>query len=334
MPMTSGADGGEPTWSAEPTNRERARIRRDVLSGSARLWRELPWRETRDPWRVLVSEVMLQQTQAPRVVEPFGRFVARFPAPVDCADAGAAEVVRAWAGLGYNRRALNLHRAALAIVERHDGRVPDQLGALLDLPGVGPYTARAVLAFAYGYPIGVVDTNVLRVLARAVAGRPLGTRAAQRLADRLVPSKDAWRFNQALFDLGAGCCTARSPRCGTCPLARRCRWHAARSVGVRALGPVGSPGRLAPDIGDVPDAAAAAAADPAAVGRRRQSTFAGSDRQGRGRLVCALRAAPLHSSALARASGWPDDPARALRVAAALVEDGLACWRGGTLALA
>lgn len=314
MQTTSGAEGGEPIGSAEPTSRELARIRRDLLRGSARLWRDLPWRTTRDPWRVLVSEVMLQQTQAPRVVEPFGRFVAAFPTPAHCADAGAAEVVRAWSGLGYNRRALNLHRAALAIVERHGGRVPDELGALLELPGVGPYTARAVLAFAYERPIGVVDTNVLRVLARAVAGRPLATRPAQSLADRLVPTRDAWRFNQALFDVGAGCCRARAPRCGTCPLTGCCRWRAASAVEVAASGAV------------VPD--------PAAAGRRRQSTFAGSDRQGRGRLVGALRAAPVHSSALALASGWPDDPDRALRIAAALVQEGLACWRDGTLALA
>ncbi len=285
---------------------ELERVRGAVLRAAPDLWRDLPWRETRDPWFVLVSEVMLQQTQAPRVVEPFRRFVARFPTPAACADAGAAEVVRAWAGLGYNRRALNLHRTAVVLVERHLGRVPDDLDALLDLPGIGPYTARAVLAFAYGHATGVVDTNVARVLARAVAGRPLGKVEAQRLADRLVPTGHPWQFNQAMFDLGARCCTARAPRCEACPLAAGCKW---------AGDPVGS-------------------ADPAAAYRRRQAAFAGSDRQGRGRLVAALRRAPVAERALADAAGWPDDEPRALRIAGALVDEGIACWQERFLALA
>jgi A/G-specific adenine glycosylase len=301
--MTSGADvAAQP----EPAGPELERVRRAVLDGADRLWRDLPWRRTRDPWLVLVSEVMLQQTQAPRVVEPFGRFATRFPTPAACAAAGAADVVRAWAGLGYNRRALNLHRTSVVLVERHGGRVPADLDALEDLPGVGPYTARAVLAFGHGRGIGVVDTNVVRVLSRAVAGRPLCGKDAQRLADRLVPGRDAWRFNQAMFDLGACCCTARAPRCGACPLAASCRW-------------VGS---------------GAAATDPAAAGRRRRGAFAGSDRQGRGRLVAALRLAPVSAPALPGAAGWPDDEPRAMRIAAALVDEGIACWRGDALALA
>jgi A/G-specific adenine glycosylase len=300
--MMSGAD---PAPVAGVADRELERVRRAVLAGAASLWRDLPWRVTRDPWLVLVSEVMLQQTQVPRVVEPFGRFAARFPTPAACAAAGAGEVVRAWAGLGYNRRALNLHRTSVVLVERHGGCVPADLGALEGLPGVGPYTARAVLAFGHGRAVGVVDTNVSRVLARAVAGRPLSRAGAQRLADRLVPARDAWRFNQALFDLGARCCKARDPRCGACPLAARCRWARA--------------GRADPD--------------PAATGRRRQGVFAGSDRQGRGRLVAALRLAPVAVPALPGAAGWPDDGHRAQRVAAALVEEGIARWHGDVLAL-
>ncbi len=276
-----------------------------MLGAAADVWRDLPWRATRDPWLVLVSEVMLQQTQASRVVAPFTRFTARFPTAAACAAAGTAEVVRAWAGLGYNRRAVDLHRCAVLLVERHGGRVPDELGALLELPGVGRYTARAVLVFAYGHAIGVVDTNVWRVLARAVAGRPLGPGEAQRLADRLVPTWDAWLFNQAMFDLGARCCTAHDPRCGTCPLVGRCRW-----------------------------AGAAGRTDPAVASRRRQGAFAGSDREGRGRLVGALRLASVPVPALPLAAGWPDDEARALRVARALVDEGLARWREGALALA
>lgn len=281
-------------------------LRRAVLDASDGLWRDLPWRHTRDPWRVLVSEVMLQQTQVSRVVEPYRTFVGLFPTPAVCAEAGAAAVVRAWAGLGYNRRAVNLHRAAVAIVERHGGVVPSELESLRALPGVGEYTARAVLAFAFEVPIGVVDTNVVRVLARAVAARPLRPAEAQALADRLVPHEDPWRFNQSLFDLGAQVCTAQRPRCTGCPLRRRCGWA-----------------RAGADV-----------ADPAAK-TRRQPAFDGSDRQGRGRLVAALRSAPVHArpEQLAHAAGWPGDPVRARRAADALVADGIARWEEGSLHL-
>jgi A/G-specific adenine glycosylase len=284
-------------------------LRRALLAGADELWRDLPWRSTRDPWHVLVSEVMLQQTQAGRVVAPYRRFVERFPTARHCAIAGAPEVVRAWAGLGYNGRAVRLHRAAVAIDERHGGDVPDELPALLALPGVGEYTARAVLAFAWEAAVGVVDTNVARVLARAVAGRPLRAKEAQALADRLVPAAGSWRFNQALFDLGAQRCTARRPACATCPLERRCWWVAG--------------GRAEPD----PAIGSAATTRP-------QAPFAGSDRQGRGRLVAALRAGPVAADAVADAAGWPDDGPRAGRVAAALVGEGIAAWAGGRLELA
>ncbi len=259
---------------------------------------------------------MLQQTQASRVVEPFTRFISRFPTAAVCAAAGSADVVRAWAGLGYNRRALNLHKTAVLVVERHGGRVPDRLEALVGFPGVGPYTARAVLALAYGRPIGVVDTNVARVLSRAVAGHPLNPREAQRLADRLVPIPDAWRFNQALFDLGARVCTARAPRCGGCPLASRCRWRKSTAAA------------------SADGAATDSVVDPAADRSRRQPAFAGSDREGRGRLVDALRTAAVPEGGLAAATGWPEDEVRAFRIANALVDEGLACWHGEKLALA
>ncbi|MDQ4096894.1 MAG: A/G-specific adenine glycosylase, partial [Actinomycetota bacterium] len=187
----------------------------------------LPWRRTRDPWAVLVSEVMLQQTQVRRVVPVFTRFMERFPTATHCAEAPVGEEVRAWGGLGYNRRAVNLHRSASAMVTRHGGRVPSDLTGLLALPGVGPYTARAVLAFAYEDDVGVLDTNSSRVLARAVASGPLGRRAAQRLADALVPAGRSWEWNSALLDLGATVCTASAPRCTDCPVAEAaaCGWR-------------------------------------------------------------------------------------------------------------
>jgi A/G-specific adenine glycosylase len=252
---------------------------------------------------------MLQQTQAARVVDPYRRFVARFPDPAACAAAGPAEVVRAWAGLGYNRRAVNLHRAAAAVVDRHGGTLPSELTSLRALPGVGPYTARAVLAFAFEIDTGVVDTNVARLLARAVAGHPLGAGASQAMADALVPAGRSWDFNQALFDLGARHCTARRPDCGTCPLRRSCRWARA--------------GRPEPD----PAAASALTARP-------QPAFEGSERQGRGRLVAALRRGPVPAAGLARAAGWAGDPVRARRAAEALVADGIAAWDRAALVLA
>ncbi|MEQ1785889.1 MAG: A/G-specific adenine glycosylase, partial [Acidimicrobiales bacterium] len=183
--------------------------------------RDLPWRRTRDPWAVLVCEVMAQQTQVARVAERWAPFLERFPTPTALAEAPVAEVVRAWAGLGYNRRARDLHRCAQQVVDRHRGQLPAALDELLALPGIGPYTARAVLAFAFERDHGVVDTNSARVLARW-AGRPLRVREAQAAADEVVPPGRAWMWNQAMLDLGAMVCTRRHPRCDECPTRRSC----------------------------------------------------------------------------------------------------------------
>ncbi len=269
---------------------------------------DLPWRLTRDPWAVLVSEVMAQQTQLARVVPAYQAFVARFPDAASCAAAPVGEVLRRWAGLGYNRRARSLHLAATAVVRDHGGVVPATLAELRALPGVGPYTARAVLAFAFEADVGVLDTNAGRVLARAVAGRRLGVREAQVLADALVPPGRAWSCNQALLDVGSLVCTSRRPRCDDCPLAARCAWRAA--------------GWPQPD----PAQRSAGVSAP-------QSAFDGSDRQGRGRLVAALRRAPVRQADVAAAAGWPDDPERAAGVAEALVAEGLAVRRGDRLEL-
>ena len=259
--------------------------------------RDLPWRRTRDPWAILVAEFCCQQTQAVRAVAAYERCLERFPTPAACAAAPLRDVLEAWRGLGYYRRARALHDTAVAIVQRHDGAVPDDLDALRRLPGIGPYTARAILAFAFERDVAVVDTNVARVLARAVANRPLTASEAQRLADSLVPAGRGWAHNQAMLDLGALSCTPVA-RCATCPVRPSCRWH--RS------------GQGEPDP-----------ARRTAFSSRPQASFRGSDREGRGRLLHAALDAPVAAGALAAAAGWPGDPARARRVADEMVAEGL-----------
>ncbi len=269
-----------------------------LLEWSERTRRDLPWRRTRDPWAVLVSELMLQQTQVARVVPKYAAFLEHFPTVAACASASPGDVVRMWAGLGYNRRALNLHRTAVVCVEMHAGALPSTIAELLTLPGIGPYTARAVLAFAHEADVGVLDTNAARVLART-AGERLGLRDAQERADAAVPPGRGWAWNQAMLDLGATICTKRVARCPACPLQASCGWNL-----------LGCP---------EPDPAEGSAGTSG-----RQSTFAGSDRQGRGRLVDALRSGPVLPVTLAAVMGWSDDGARAERVALTLVHDGLA----------
>lgn len=265
--------------------------------------RDLPWRQTRDPWAVLVCEVMAQQTQVARVAERWGPFLERFPTPATCATAPVADVLHEWSGLGHNRRALALHRCATAVVEGHDGCLPATLPELLALPGVGPYTARAVLAFAFELDASVVDTNTARVLARW-RGRRLTAREAQADADAALPPGQSWAWNQALLDLGGTVCRRRAPVCDRCPVPSGCAWQRA--------------GRPEPDP-----------ADGSAGVSGGQSRFEGSDRQGRGRLVEALRARAVASGELAAVMGWPDDPLRAGRVAATLLGDGLVIRDGG-----
>ena len=275
-------------------------IQRAVLRWGEPRLRDLPWRQTRDPWAILVAETMLQQTQVARVVDRYGEFLSCFPTTTVCAAAPVGDVLRAWAGLGYNRRAVKLHAAATMVEGAWHGVWKRDVARLRALPGVGPYTARAILAFAFESPVAVVDTNVARVLART-AGRTLGTAEVQAAADVWAAGVDPWSWNQIVLDLGATVCTARRPSCDECPLAaaNACAWHAG--------------GRADPDP----------AVGSAGVSGG-QSRFVGSDRQGRGRLVDALRDAPVKVAALAAAMGWPDDNERAERVAATLVRDGVA----------
>nr|WP_297423085.1 A/G-specific adenine glycosylase [uncultured Actinotalea sp.] len=269
--------------------------------------RDLPWRAPdRTPWGVLVSEVMLQQTPVVRVEPAWRRWMSRWPTPADLAEESTAEVLRAWDRLGYPRRALRLQQCARAVVEQHDGELPRTEEELLALPGIGTYTAAAVMAFAYGRRAVVVDTNVRRVLSRALAGEALPppslTRTELRDAGAVVPDDDAGasRWNAAVMELGALVCTARSPRCDACPVAAQCAWLAA-----------GRP------------------ADALAAVRRRQA-WHGTDRHVRGRLMAALRAADhlVPGTALRRAVAEPDE-AQYDRCLAGLVTDGLVEQRPG-----
>ncbi len=260
--------------------------------------RDLPWRRAdASAWSVLVSELMLQQTPVARVLPVWEAWLEQWPTPAALAEAGAGAAVRAWGRLGYPRRALRLHAAATAIVERHGGKVPDSHAALLALPGVGDYTAAAVASFAFGQRHVVLDTNVRRVLARVLSGEELPpvnvTRAERERAAALLPDDPAtaatWAV--AVMELGALVCTAGSPACSSCPVAGLCRWWAA-----------GHPAYDGPP--------------------RRGQRYAGTDRQCRGRLLGVLRDdhGPVHRSRLE--ATWSPAEQRE-RCLAGLVADGL-----------
>ncbi|MFM8600590.1 MAG: A/G-specific adenine glycosylase [Actinomycetota bacterium] len=270
--------------------------------------RDLPWRRTRDPWAVLVSEFMLQQTSVARVLPKYGAFMHAFPLPGRLASAPLGEALQLWQGLGYPRRCRNLRDAAAVIVGEHGGDVPSTLEGLLALPGVGQYTARAVLAFAHGADAAVVDTNVSRVLSR-LDNSPMNARRLQARADALVPQGQAWEWNQVMMDLGARVCTARSPSCASCPVARQCLWRAASRDG-------------APD--PAPSSAGAS---------RPQARFEGSDRQARGNAMRALAAGCLGEADVIAAMGLTHDDARARRLVDDLVREGLAARDGGVFRL-
>jgi A/G-specific adenine glycosylase len=187
--------------------------------------RDLAFRRTSDPYAVLVSEAMAQQTQAERAAAYWERFMTRFPTVETLAAATPADVLREWQGLGYNRRALALWRAACVIRDEHGGQVPDDIEALERLPGVGPYTARAIAAIAFGQPVGAVDVNVRRVLGRIIAGpHGLPEIATQAAADRAAATADPASWTHAVMDLGASVCRPRRPRCDSCPVRTWCRY--------------------------------------------------------------------------------------------------------------
>jgi A/G-specific adenine glycosylase len=261
--------------------------------------RDLPWRRPdTSPWGVLVSEFMLQQTPVARVEPVWQQWMSSWPTPSALAAASRADVLRAWGKLGYPRRALRLHAAAASITELHADLVPSDVDELEALPGVGSYTARAVVAFGYGRRAPVVDTNVRRVVARAVHGvgdaGPSRVRADLADVDALLPVADAAAatVSAGLMELGAVLCTARSPRCGSCPLLAVCAWQAA-----------GRPDYAGP--------------------RKPVQGFAGTDRQVRGRLLDVLRGAPAPVPRAALDAVW-SDAAQRDRCLHSLLVDGLA----------
>lgn len=283
---------GRSSRTRQPGVRGMPMIDSDALAGEVLGWgvprlRDLPWRAHRDPWIILVAEVMLQQTQVDRVIPKWREFIGLFPDPAACAAAPLGDVLRCWHGLGYPRRARYLHEAAGRVVEL--GAFPDTLEGLLSLSGVGAYTARALLAFAFEREAAVVDTNTARILAR-VSGERLSPSRAQYLAESLVPSGDAWRWNQVFMDLGAEICRP-NPQCETCPISQRCEWRRRGNTG--------------------PDPA-----EGSAGVSRRQTRFEGSDRQVRGRIMDRLVRGACGEPELVNAAGC--DPERLRRLVDAL----------------
>jgi A/G-specific adenine glycosylase len=296
-----------------------------ILSWYDAVRRDLPWRRTRDPYRILVSEVMLQQTQVARVVPYYEAFLARFPDEVALGGAPTADVLRLWSGLGYNRRALALQACARAVAA--EGWPPDAAG-LLALPGIGPYTAAAVASFAFGEQVAAVDTNVRRVIERVDGAYRRPRELAQR-AGQLLPAGRAADWNQAMMELGATVCTARAAACDRCPVApcsSRGRAPAApgEPAGDRRAGAPGRDGR---------GAAARTGSRPGAPARRPAQRFEETDRYVRGRVVALLTSGPVAAAGLAEALPPGISQERIERALRGLARDGLVVRDGALLRL-
>ncbi|MFL6021754.1 MAG: A/G-specific adenine glycosylase [Marmoricola sp.] len=281
-------------------------LKEPVLAWYGEFARDLPWRRPgASPWAVMVSEFMLQQTPVSRVLPVYETWMATWPTPADLAAVPSGEAVRAWGRLGYPRRALRLHACAVAITDEHGGEVPDSYDALRALPGIGDYTAAAIASFAFGRSHAVLDTNVRRVLGRAVGGTefpsPSVTRAERELAGSLVPAEDPEVWAVAVMELGALVCTASNPACARCPILADCAWQLA-----------GKPPYDGPP--------------------RKGQTYDKTDRQCRGRLLAVLRDADGAVPASRLEAAWGDATQRE-RSLASLLADGLVAVSAGGYAL-
>lgn len=265
--------------TSTPTTLRRQHVERvhdGLLGWFAANRRDLPWRRSRDPYRILVSEIMLQQTQVDRVLPYYAAFLSRFPTPEALAAAPTAEVIKAWAGLGYNRRAINLQRTARSVVDDLGGAFPRFVDGLRALPGVGPYTAGAIACFAFEQDVPFIDTNMRRVLHRLFVGvdvpKPTANdRIILDLAARALPPGRGWEWNQGLMEFGALQCTARRPACVVCPLQAECRAYPAIQSAIAGL--------------------------PRGTRLKAEAPFAGSNRYYRGRVLAALRDLPEQDAA-------------------------------------
>ena len=258
-----------------------------LLNWFAQHGRDLPWRHTRDSYRVLVSEIMLQQTQVDRVLPKYRAFLEAFPTLEALAAAPTSEVIRMWAGLGYNRRAVNMQRTARAVLDQHGGQFPQDVAALQRLPGIGPYTAGAVACFAFAQDVAFMDTNIRRVVQRWFVGpceEPPSEAELLQIAAEAIPPGQGWAWNQAIMELGALICTAAVPQCWRCPVQAHCRDYAARR-------------HADEQIFGMEQAVAAQTIAPRAkrVAERRETPYANSNRFYRGRVVDVLRQLPADS---------------------------------------
>ncbi len=283
--------------------------------------RDLPWRRVRDPYRILVAEVMLQQTQVDRVLPKYEAFIERFPTLQALAEAPTADVIRMWAGLGYNRRAVNLQRTVRQVIEQYGGVFPHDVATLVTLPGIGPYTAGAIACFAFEQDVAFIDTNIRRVIRRVFTDpvEQVGERALLALAHAALPAGRSWAWNQALMELGSLICTADAPACWRCPLRDQCRDYAARRTSDEHLPTIPVRKQIA---------------------ERRERPFIGSNRYFRGRVVEILRSLPPGTSLTLNDMGpqvrpeyTPDDEAWLTALIRGLERDGLVVWDGAGVRL-